>query len=115
VLHLGDLFFNGSYPFIDASTGGNINGMVTAAEKALAAVDAQTRIVPGHGPLADRAALERYRAMLTDVRNRVAALKSSGKSLADVQAAKPSAAYDAEWGKGFMQPDVFVGLVYATL
>jgi cyclase len=115
VLHLGDLFFNGTYPFIDASTGGNINGMVAASEKALATVDAQTRIVPGHGPLGDRAALERYRAMLTAIRDRVVALKSSGKTLADVQAAKPSAAYDAEWGKGFMQPDVFVGIVYSTL
>ena len=89
--------------------------MVTAAEKALAAVDAQTRIVPGHGPLGDRASLERYRTMLATVRDRVAALKSSGKALADVQAAKPTAAYDAEWGKGFMQPDVFVGIVYSTL
>ena len=115
VLHLGDLFFNGAYPFIDASTGGNINGMVVSAEKALAAVDAQTRIVPGHGPLGDRASLERYRAMLATVRDRIAALKSSGKALADVQAAKPTAAYDAEWGKGFMQPDVFVGIVYSTL
>jgi cyclase len=115
VLHLGDLFFNGAYPFIDASTGGNINGMVAGAAKALAAVDAQTRIVPGHGPLGDRAALDRYHTVLATIRDRVAALKSSGKSLADVQAAKPGAAYDAEWGKGFMQPDAFVGLVYSTL
>jgi cyclase len=115
VLHLGDVFFNGVYPFIDASTGGNINGMVAGAEKALAAVDAQTRIVPGHGPLGDRAALERYRAMLAAIRDRVAALKSSGKALADVQAAKPSAAYDAEWGGGFMNAEAFVGLVYSTL
>jgi cyclase len=115
VLHLGDLFFNGTYPFIDAATGGNINGMVAGTEKALAAVDAQTRIVPGHGPLGDRASLERYRTMLTTIRDRVAALKSSGKTLADVQAAKPSAAYDAEWGNGFLQPDAFVGLVYSTL
>ena len=69
--------------------------------KALAAVDAQTRIVPGHGPLGDRAALERYRTMLATVRDRVAALKSSGKALADVQAAKPSAAYRSPtWGAG---------------
>ena len=115
VLHLGDLFFNGSYPFIDASTGGNINGMIASAEKALAAVDAQTRIVPGHGPLGDRAALDRYHTVLATVRDKVAALKSSGKSLADVQAAKPGAAYDAEWGKGFMNADAFLGLVYATL
>jgi glyoxylase-like metal-dependent hydrolase (beta-lactamase superfamily II) len=115
VVHLGDLFFNGVYPFIDASTGGNINGMVAAAETVLAAVDTQTRIVPGHGPLGHRAALERYRTMLATVRDRVAALKSSGKALADVQAAKPSAAYDAEWGQGFMRPDGFVALVYSTL
>jgi cyclase len=115
VVHLGDLFFNGSYPFIDASTGGTINGMVTAAGKALATVDAQTRIVPGHGPLADRAALERYRTMLTTIRDRVATLKSSGQALADVQAVKPSAAYDGEWGQGFMKPDDFVALVYSTL
>jgi glyoxylase-like metal-dependent hydrolase (beta-lactamase superfamily II) len=115
VVHLGDLFFNGVYPFIDASTGGNINGMVAAAETALAAADTQTRIVPGHGPLGDRVALERYRTMLATVRDRVGALKSSGKALADVQAAKPSAAFDAEWGKGFMGPDAFVALVYSTL
>jgi glyoxylase-like metal-dependent hydrolase (beta-lactamase superfamily II) len=115
VLHLGDLFFNGTYPFIDAATGGNINGMVTGAEKALAAVDAQTRIVPGHGPLGDRASLERYRLMLATIRDRVAALKSSGKALPDVQAAKPSASFDADWGKGFMAPDAFVALVYSTL
>jgi len=69
----------------------------------------------GHGPLGDRAALERYRAMLAAIRDKVAALKSSGKTLADVQAAKPSAAFDADWGKGFMNAEAFVGLVYATL
>jgi cyclase len=115
VLHLGDLFFNGAYPFIDASTGGTINGMVTASEQALKAVDASTKIVPGHGPLGDRAALDRYRTMLATVRDKVAALKASGKSLADTQAAKPSAAFDAAWGGGFMGPDAFVALVYGTL
>jgi cyclase len=115
VLHLGDLFFNGAYPFIDGSTGGNVNGMIAAADKTLAAVDAQTRIVPGHGPLGDRAALERYRAMLAKVRDRVGALKASGKSLAETLAAKPSAEFDAEWGTGFMKPDDFVGVVFGTL
>ncbi len=115
VLHLGDLFFNGVYPFIDASTGGRINGMVAAAKQALAAIDANTRIVPGHGPLGDRGALNRYHSMLATIGDRVATLKASGKSLADTQAAKPSAAFDAAWGQGFMQPDAFVGLVYSTL
>jgi cyclase len=115
VLHLGDVFFNGTYPFIDASTGGNMNGMVAAAERALAVSDAQTKIVPGHGPLADRAALQRYRTMLSTIRDRVHTLKSSGKPLPEVQATKPSAEFDAEWGTGFMKPDDFVALVYSTL
>jgi cyclase len=115
VLHLGDLFFNGIYPFIDVSTGGNMSGMIAAADRALAMVDAKTKIVPGHGPLADRAALQRYRTMLADVRDRVSALKKAGKPVAEAQAAKPTAAYDAEWGSGFMKPDDFVALVYAAL
>jgi len=115
VLHLGDTFFNGTYPFIDATTGGNMNGMVAAAERALSAVDADTKIVPGHGPLADRAALQRYRDMLAATRDTVGRLKGTGKSLADVQAAKPTAAFDAAWGQGFMKPDDFVALVYGTL
>lgn len=115
VLHLGDLFFNGSYPFIDAATGGRMDGMVAAADAALKGVDASTRIVPGHGALGDRAALERYRTMLVTVRDRIGALKASGKSVAAAQAAKPTAAFDAEWGSGFMKPDDFVALVYATI
>ena len=115
VLHLGDLFFNGSYPFIDVATGGNMNGMVAAADRALVLVDATTKIVPGHGPLADRAALQRYRTMLGDVRDGVGALKKAGKPVAEVQAAKPTAPYDAEWGNGFMKPDDFVAVVYAAL
>jgi cyclase len=115
VLHMGDLFFNGMYPFIDASTGGNIKGMVAAADKALGLVDASTKIVPGHGPLADKAALQRYRAMLADVRDAIGKLKTSGKTQAETIAAKPTKALDAVWGNGFMKPDDFVGIVYGTL
>ena len=115
VLHLGDLFFNGFYPFIDAGTGGNINGMVAAATAALGIVDGQTRIVPGHGPMGDRAALTRYRDMLATIRDRVQNLKASGKTLAEVQAAKPTAEFDAAWGKGMMAPDNFLAIVYGTL
>jgi glyoxylase-like metal-dependent hydrolase (beta-lactamase superfamily II) len=115
VLHMGDVFFNGFYPFIDASTGGNINGMIDGAAAALKAADARTKIVPGHGPLGDRAALQRYAQMLTTVRDTVRASKSSGKSLAQVQAGKPTADFDAAWGKGMMAPDDFVALVYNTV
>lgn len=115
VLHLGDLFFNGMYPFIDASTRGNINGMIAAADRTLKLVNATTKIVPGHGPLADRAALMKYRDMLVTVRDRVQKLKTAGRTEKDVVAAKPTADLDPTWGKGFMQPDVFVTIVYNTL
>ena len=115
VLHMGDLFFNGMYPFIDAGTGGNINGMILGADRALELTNERTKIVPGHGPLGDRAALERYRAMMATIRDRVRAQKAAGRTLAEVQAAKPSADFDASWGKGMMAPNDFIGLVYNTL
>jgi glyoxylase-like metal-dependent hydrolase (beta-lactamase superfamily II) len=115
VLHMGDTFFNGFYPFIDAGTGGNINGMIAAAEHGLTLANATTKIVPGHGPLGDRAALDSYRNVLATVRDRVRTQKGAGKTLAEVQAAKPSAEFDATWGKGMLSPDAFIGLVYSTL
>jgi cyclase len=115
VVHLGDLFFNGMYPFIDASTAGSINGMIAAADTCLKLVDGSTKIVPGHGPLADRAALVAYRDMMVTVRDRVQKLKTAGRTLPEAVAAKPTADLDAKWGKGFLQPDNFVGIVYGTL
>jgi|ERR1700726_944323 cyclase len=115
VLHMGDLWFNGTYPFIDASSGGNINGMIAGATRGISLADGETKIVPGHGPLGDKAALTKYRDMLTTVRDRVQALKSSGKSEQDAIAAKPTADLDEQWGKGFMKPDFFVTIVYQTL
>jgi glyoxylase-like metal-dependent hydrolase (beta-lactamase superfamily II) len=115
VVHLGDLFFNGVYPFIDGSTGGSINGMVATAEAMLKVVGATTRIIPGHGPLADRAALQRYHTMLATVRDRIGKLKAAKRSLDDVQALAPTKEFDADWGQGFMKPADFVGLVYGLL
>jgi cyclase len=115
VLHMGDLFFNGFYPFIDASTGGSINGMIAAADTALALVNPQVRIIPGHGPLGDKVSLGKYRDMMVTVRDRIQKLKSSGQTLEQVVAAKPTKDLDDPWGKGFMQPDFFVTIVYGTL
>lgn len=115
VLHMGDTWFNGMYPVIDSATGGSINGMVAAAERGMALSDAETKIVPGHGPQGDRAALAKYRDMLAGVRDRIKAQKAAGKSMEDVVAAKPTADLDAAWGNGFLKPDVFVQMVYASL
>jgi cyclase len=115
VLHLGDVFFNGMYPFIDASTGGSIGGTIAGATMAMKLADASTKIVPGHGPLADLASLTKYRDVLVTVRDRVATLKKSGQTLQQVVAAAPTKDLDATWGTGFMQPADFLAIVYNTL
>jgi glyoxylase-like metal-dependent hydrolase (beta-lactamase superfamily II) len=115
VLHMGDTFFNGEYPFIDATTGGRIDGMIAAADRALKTTNPETRIVPGHGPLGNRGALTSYRDMLATVRDRVQKLKGAGRTEREVVVAKPTADLDGTWGKGFMQPDVFVSIVYNTV
>jgi len=115
VLHAGDVFFNGRYPFIDGSTGGRIDGMIAAADRLLGLADSETRIVPGHGPLATKADLAKYRDMLSKAAERVRSLKASGKSLEESIAAKPFADLDADWGKGTFNGDSFVKVVYLTL
>ncbi len=111
VLHVGDTWWNGVYPLIDYSTGGSIDGTIRAAEANLAKVSAKTQIIPGHGPVGNRSQLIEFRDMLTAIRARVAALKKQGRSLEEVIAAKPTAAYDAKWGS-LVPPDLFAKLVY---
>jgi len=115
VLHVGDIWFNGMYPFIDESSGGSIGGMIRAGEKALAAAGNSTKIIPGHGPLGSKSDLQAFHDMLSSVRDKVAALKQAGASEQETLAKKPTADLDAIWGKGFMGPDAFTGLVYRTL
>jgi len=115
ILHLGDTFFNGNYPFIDESSGGTIGGMIQANEKALAVAGSSTKIIPGHGPLGDKASLQKFHDMLAAIRDKVSALKSQGLTEKEAAAKKPTAGFDATWGKGMLGPDVFVGIVYRTV
>ena len=112
VLHTGDTFWNGIYPFIDYSTGGSIDGMIRAAESNLAAATQETIVIAGHGPIGDRAQLQGYRDMLVQVRDAVAALKKQGHSIDDAVAANPTAAFDARWGGAVIDPGFFTRLVY---
>jgi glyoxylase-like metal-dependent hydrolase (beta-lactamase superfamily II) len=109
ILHTGDTWFNGFYPFIDYSSGGSINGMIQATEKNLALAGADTIIIPGHGPVGDKTQLTEFRDMLVGARDNVARLKKEGRSLSDTIAAKPTSAYDAKWGA---KPVAFIGYVY---
>jgi glyoxylase-like metal-dependent hydrolase (beta-lactamase superfamily II) len=113
VVHLGDTWWNGHYPFIDYSTGGSIDGMIRAAEENVGAVTDRTTVIPGHGPVGGRRRLTEFRDMLRSVRDAVAALKTQGRSADEVVAAKPSAKYDAKWGTFFIGPEAFTRLVYA--
>lgn len=115
VLHMGDVFFHGMYPFIDLGSGGSARGVLDAVNRALELADGDTKVIPGHGPLADEAALTAYRDMLADVIGKVEALVAEGKSLEEVQEAKPSASYDEAWGGGFIGPDDFVATVYQSV
>jgi cyclase len=115
VIHMGDTFFNGFYPYIDSGTGGKISGMISAADKILALASADTKIVPGHGPLGNKEDLTKFRAMLVTARDRVQKLKSAGKSAEEVVAAKPFADLDAVWGKGMLGGDQFVQVAYLAL
>ncbi len=112
VLHVGDTWWNGVYPFIDYSTGGSIDGQIRAAEANVAKATAAMIVIPGHGPLGGRAELIEFRDMLVKIRENVAALKKQGCSLADTVAAKPTAAFDAKWGNFLITPAAFTGLVY---
>jgi glyoxylase-like metal-dependent hydrolase (beta-lactamase superfamily II) len=115
VIHMGDTFFNGLYPYIDSGTGGKISGMIAAADKILALVSNETKIVPGHGPLGGKAELAKFREMLVTARERIQKLRTAGKSAEEAVAAKPFADLDATWGKGLLNSDQFVQVVYLAL
>ena len=115
VVHMGDTFFNGGYPFVDVSSGGNVNGVIGIADRVLANCAPTTIIIPGHGPVADCAALKRYRDVVATVRDRVQAAMAQGRTLEQLKAAGLSADFDATWGRGFIRPEVFVELVYRSL
>jgi glyoxylase-like metal-dependent hydrolase (beta-lactamase superfamily II) len=112
---MGDLFFNGMYPYIDPGTGGNIDGMIAAADKILSLAGNDTKIVPGHGPLGNKADLMKSRDMLITSRDRVEKLKSTGKSALEAVAEKPFADLDSVWGKGIINSDQWVQIAYLTL
>jgi cyclase len=115
VIHMGDTFFNGFYPFIDSGTGGKISGMIAAADKILPLASKDTKIVPGHGPLGNKEDLTKYRELLVTARDRVQKLKTAGKTATEAVAEKPFADLDAVWGKGLLNSDQFTQVVYLAL
>jgi len=117
VIHLGDTFWNGFYPRIDAGAGGSVQGVIAAIEAALEQGDAQSQYIPGHGPLPERGpdAVRAYLEMLYAVRGAVQELVDQGLSEDAVVAARPTRSFDEQWGEGGMSPEVFSRIVYRSL
>ncbi len=115
VLHVADTWWNGYYPFIDFNTGGNIEGMLRAANANVDRVSNKTIIVPGHGPVGNKAQLIQYRDMLVAIKTKIETLKKQGQTLQEVVANKPTKAYDAKWGNFVINGDFFTNLVYRSV
>ncbi|QEA37918.1 hypothetical protein FGL86_01745 [Pistricoccus aurantiacus] len=112
VIHTGDTVFNGFFPFIDTAHGGTLEGMIAATERVLTLTDDDTRIIPGHGPLADRQQIQGYRDMLTTARERLGKLKAEGLSAEEAAAEQPLADLEEEWGDGNFSADQWIEIIY---
>jgi len=112
VIHAGDVFWNGIYPFIDTDSGGSVAGVITTLRKVAGMAGPDTQIIPGHGPLGNRTDVTRAADMIEDTLDRVAALVAEGRSLDDIKAANPFADYDATWGGDFINPEQWAETLY---
>lgn len=115
VIHMGDTFFNGQYPYVDLDAGGSIQGIVAAVELALSLANEDTRVIPGHGPLAVTEELRAYHDFLVKAVANVQALVDDGNDLTQIIAAKPTAEWDDRYGKTWITPPQFVAFVYYSL
>jgi cyclase len=115
VIHMGDVFFNGMYPFIDTSSGGTIDGMVAGCDAGLALAGDSTKIIPGHGPLGTKAELQAYRDMLAAVSARVKKLLAEGRKPDEIGQAGVTAEFDAKYGRGFLKPADFAQMVAVNI
>jgi len=115
VIHSGDVFFNGLYPFIDVAHGGTVKGMIQAADAVLELADGNTKIIPGHGPLGDKSQLQAYRDMLATAYERLSQLKAKGMSMEEAVAEKPLADLEELWGKGMFPGEKWISLIYEGL
>jgi cyclase len=115
VLHMGDIFFNGLYPYIDLDGGGTIQGMIAAVELGIGMADDKTQVIAGHGPMGDLQGLREYHAFLSKARDNVHALIDQGMSLEQAIEAEPTAEWDEILGKVWITPAQLVTFIYNSL
>lgn len=114
VLHMGDTYFNGRFPYIDLGSGGSVTGVLAALNQALTLVDEETVIIPGHGKLSNRKELRAYRNMLGTLHERVRLAIEAEKSLEEIKAANLTEGYESYDG-GFISADKIVDIIYTDL
>jgi glyoxylase-like metal-dependent hydrolase (beta-lactamase superfamily II) len=114
VVHMGDDFFNGIYPFIDTDNGGSVKGLISNLQKLLEQIPADAKIIPGHGPIATTKELRAYLAMLQGTTQIIETGIKAGKTADQLKKEKALAKFDA-WGKGFLKPDDFIDQLYKEL
>ena len=116
VLHMGDTYFNGRYPYIDLDSGGSVNGFLEAHKKALLVINDETKIIPGHGRPSNKKELENYTAMLKEVKGIIQKEIDSGKSLEEVKAnSSLTQKYDASYGMNYIKPERMKEVFYTSL
>lgn len=115
VVHMGDTYFNGGFPFIDTNSGGSIDGAIAAMDRVLMVADGNTQIIPGHGPLSNARELRTTRDMLQTIRDRVASAKAGGSSADEVVAMTVAQEWDDELGGGFVSQERLVRAIYTSL
>ena len=115
VIHMGDTMFNEAYPYVDVPGGGSWQGILDLAKDTLATIDDETQIIPGHGPLTNKAGLQIYYDVLLDIDSLLRPVAKQGLSLEDAKKLSPLAKYDGDYGNGFMDPDTFISIVYMDI
>jgi glyoxylase-like metal-dependent hydrolase (beta-lactamase superfamily II) len=113
VVHMGDVYPGPSFPFVDVGSGGSLGGVIAAVDRVLPLINDSTKVIPGHAPVTNRAALRAYRDVLAAVRDRVRRQVAAGATLERVLASKPAAEFDAAWGQGWVKSDEIVRRAYA--
>jgi cyclase len=115
VIHAGDTYFAGMYPFIDSNSGGSVEGTLKAIRRILALADENTVIIPGHGPISNKSGLTAYSDMLETISNRIRTMINKQTSLQQIQAARPTQDYDETYGGGFIKNEAFVEMLYQDI
>jgi len=114
VIHLGDNFFNERYPYVDISSGGDIDGMISNLYMAASMIDDETVIIPGHGKVASKRQLTDYANLLDLFRELVVELREEGKSIEEIIEIRPLAEWDDTYGSGFIAPEAFLRAIFET-